>query len=283
MFSEVNAGIAETLREIAALLEQQGADTFRCNAYRRGADTVDQMKENIDDLFNQKGIDGLIALPGIGKGISRTIIEILSTGRSSRLENLRGTLAPEKLFQTIPGIGKVLAQQIHDELQITTLEALEVAAHDGRLVTVNGVGSRRAASIRASLGSMLGRRIHHVDTETIKPDVAMLLDVDAEYRSKAGQDQLPRISPRRFNPEGKAWLPILHTHREGWHFTALYSNTPRAHDLGREKDWVVIYDYDDQHHESQHTVVTETHGPLIGKRVVRGRELECRNHYMSAH
>jgi putative hydrolase len=89
------------------------------------------------------------------------------------------------------------------------------------------------------------------------------------------------IAPRRFNPSNEAWLPILHTERDGWHFTALFSNTGRAHDLGRTRDWVVIYFYNDQHEEGQHTVVTETRGSLIGMRVVRGREAECRKFHAS--
>lgn len=61
-----------------------------------------------------------------------------------------------------------------------------------------------------------------------------------------------------------------------WHFTALYSNSARAHELGRTHDWVVVYYYDNDHREGQHTVVTETQGPLTGTRVVRGHEAECR-------
>ncbi|MDQ2696666.1 MAG: hypothetical protein M3Z21_15085, partial [Pseudomonadota bacterium] len=91
---------------------------------------------------------------------------------------------------------------------------------------------------------------------------------------------LPTIAPRRFNPDGKAWLPVLHTQRGPWSFTALYSNTPRAHELGRTHDWVVVYYYDGHRQESQHTVVTETRGPLAGRRVVRGRETECRRLYL---
>jgi putative hydrolase len=98
----------------------------------------------------------------------------------------------------------------------------------------------------------------------------MLLDVDREYRERAAAGTLPTIAPRRFNPSGAAWLPVLHTERDGWHFTALYSNTALAHQLHRTQDWVVLYFYDDQHVEGQHTVVTETHGPLAGKRVARG-------------
>ncbi|MCW8963202.1 MAG: helix-hairpin-helix domain-containing protein [Gammaproteobacteria bacterium] len=279
MHNKLNEEVAEMLYEIGDLLEQQGAESFRCNAYRRAADTVEQLAEDLQSLFDREGIDGLVALPNIGKGISRSIVEILQTGRSSRLENLRGTLEPEKLFQTIPGIGAKLAHQIHTELQAQTLEALELAAHDGRLEKVPGVGHRRATSIRASLANMLGRRIHRPATDSVEPSVDLLLSADEEYRQKSEQDKLPKITPRRFNPEGEAWLPILHTTMRGWHFTVLYSNTARAHDLGRTHDWVVIYDYDEHHHESQHTVVTETRGPLVGKRVVRGRELECREYY----
>jgi hypothetical protein len=109
----------------------------------------------------------------------------------------------------------------------------------------------------------------------------MLLDVDREYREKADAGTLPTIAPRRFNPRNEAWLPVLHAERNSWHFSVLFSNTGRAHELGHTRDWVVIYFYNDHHEEGQHTVVTETRGPLVGKRVVRGREAECREYYAS--
>jgi putative hydrolase len=59
----------------------------------------------------------------------------------------------------------------------------------------------------------------------------------------------------------------------------LFSNTARAHDLGRIRDWVVIYYHADNQPEGQCTLVTETRGPIEGRRVVRGREAECRAHY----
>ena len=60
-------------------------------------------------------------------------------------------------------------------------------------------------------------------------------------RYKAATRELPLIAPRRFNPSGEAWLPILHTTRGARHYTALFSNTARAHRAGRTHDWVVIY------------------------------------------
>ncbi len=146
------------------------------------------------------------------------------------------------------------------------------------------MGPRRAAAIRASLQSMLSRvrprRLGHRGPPPVSgPPVATLLDVDREYREKATAGKLPTIAPKRFNPTGEAWLAVFHTERDGWHFTALYSNTAQAHQLDRTRDWVVIYFYDNEQAEGQHTVVTETHGPLAGLRVVRGRERECREYY----
>ena len=233
-------------------------------------------------LIEQGGPDALVALPNIGRGIATAITEILTTGRWAQLERMRGSLDPVQRLQAVPGIGPLLAEQIHDELHVDTLEGLELAAHDGRLEALKGIGPRRAAMIRASLEKMLGRvRSREYEEMADGPSVPVLLDVDREYRDKAAAGTLPMIAPRRFNPSNEAWLPILHTERDGWHFTALFSNTGRAHDLGRTRDWVVIYFYNDQHEEGQHTVVTETRGSLIGMRVVRGREAECRKFHAS--
>jgi DNA polymerase/3'-5' exonuclease PolX len=220
-----------------------------------------------------------MALPAIGRGIAMAIMEMLSTGRWSQLERLRGALHPEQLFQTLPGIGPELAARIHDELHVDTLEALELAAHDGRLAKVPGLGHRRVAAVRAALTERLGRQHIRALLHAKAPPVALLLDVDREYREKAEAGSLRLIAPKRFNPTGEAWLPVLHTAREHWRSTALFSNTRKAHELGKTKDWVVIYAHMDTEPESQSTVVTERRGPLSGRRVVRGREEECGLYY----
>jgi putative hydrolase len=111
-----------------------------------------------------------------------------------------------------------------------------------------------------------------------QPPVAELLAVDGEYRRKAKAAKLPQIAPRKLNPRHAAWLPILHTDRDGRKYTVLFSNTERAHRMGRTHDWVVLY-YDEDGHERQCTVVTEFRPPLAGRRVVRGRERECAEYY----
>ncbi|HET9212148.1 MAG TPA: helix-hairpin-helix domain-containing protein [Thermoanaerobaculia bacterium] len=284
-----NQRIANALREAGDLLHEQGANPFRMAAYHRAADTVAGLDRDLWDILDREGVEGLTELPHIGHGIAGAIREMLVTGRWGQLDRLRGTADPVRLFQRLPGIGPGLARQIHETLDVETLEALEAAAHDGRLESVPGVGPRRAALIRANLAELLSRRPGPRRIGPIaepaagpaadRPGVETLLDVDREYRERAAAGTLPAIAPRRFNPERIAWLPILHTERGRSCFTALFSNTARAHDLRKTRDWVVLYCYDDHHREQQHTVVTETRGPLAGRRVVRGREDECRAFY----
>ena len=280
MDASLNQQIAIKLAQAADLLEQQGANPFRVTAYRRASDTVGRLDQDIGEITATRGNAGLIELPNIGKGIASAIEQLVTTGQWAQLERLRGTLDPIHLFQTVPGIGPKTAEDIAATLHIDTLEALEAAASDGRLETVRGMGPRRIAGIRNSLATLLNRaRRRPGGGIGTGPDLETLIEIDHEYRLKAGQGNLARISPRRFNPGGEAWLPVLHTYRDGWHFTVMYSNTARAHELQRTHDWVVVYFYDDHHQEGQCTVVTESRGPLTGQRVVRGRELECREHY----
>jgi DNA polymerase (family 10) len=278
-----NQQIADKLREAAELLHAQGANPYRVSAYRKAADTLAQLPKGLREIFDAEGVNGLDALPNVGKGIASAIAEILITTRWSQLERLRGTTEPARLFQSVPGMGPGLAKRIHDVLHIDTLEGLETAANDGRLEGVPGVGPRRAAAWRAALDRMLrrvrGRQLHARDDVSREPTIETFLDVDREYRRMAEAGKLRTIAPKRFNPGNEAWLPVLHAARGEWHFTALYSNTALAHKLKRTRDWVIIYFYDSDHVERQRTVVTETHGSLVGRRVVRGWEEECRGYY----
>ena len=274
-----NRAVAERLREAAALLRAQDASPYRSNAYRAAADAVEQCPRDVAAIYSAEGVKGLDAIPKVGLGIAAAIAEMIANGRWSQLDRLRGGAEPMALLQTVPGIGEHLAREIHERLRVDTLEDLEVAACEGRLAALPGVGPRRASAIRAVVAEMLGRvpSSGFAPREThLEPDAATLLDVDREYRERAARGDLHMIAPRRQNPDAVAWLPILHTTRGPWHFTALFSNTALAHRLGRIHDWVVVYFYDGDHVERSRTVVTEHRGSLAGRRVVRGREDECR-------
>lgn len=276
-----NNEIASRLRKIADLLGEQKANPFRVNAYLSAAKTIDTLSEPVEDLLKREGFTALLDIPGIGEGIARSINEFVMTGRMSRLESLQTGHDPIALFEQIPGIGPRSAHRIIETLHIDSLEALELAAHNGRLKSVPGFSTKKIVLVQTWLDRVLGYRKPRPEPQKpiAEPPVGLLLKIDEQYRKKAEAGGLPTIAPKRFNPSGEAWLPIMHTTRQGWHFTALYSNTARAHQLDRVKDWVIISFHDDQHHEGQHTVVTETRGAATGKRVVRGREKECSGYY----
>jgi hypothetical protein len=184
------------------------------------------------------------------RALERPVLDIL------RDEGIEG-------IDRLPGIGPVLTRAIREVAERGRLGMLDRLRGEAEL--------RGPAPMR---GPSPPRRYLPAD----RPPVSELLDVDREYRERAAAGTLPLIAPRRFNPAHERWLPVLHCMRGDRHYTALFSNTALAHRIGRTHDWAVIY-YDGRDAEHRATVVTATKGPLVGRRVVRGRERECIAHY----
>src|SRR5919201_2772010 len=126
-----NREIAQQLLVYAEYLEAREANLYRIRAYRRAAETVLKLDRPLKDLVEAEGRAGLEKLPGIGSHLSYTLEEMVRTGEFRTL-NGEGTIDPEQVLTSLPGIGPRLARQIRQELGIATLEELEQAAHDGR-------------------------------------------------------------------------------------------------------------------------------------------------------
>lgn len=125
------------------------------------------------------------------------IAEITATGRWSQLERLRGELAPEILFRTIPGIGTQLARRLAEDGQLETLEDLENALQHRELVN-KGFGKRRQAMLATMLAEKLGRSVFARRMEKApSPPISLLLQVDSIYHEKAAAGQLRIIAPKR--------------------------------------------------------------------------------------
>jgi DNA polymerase (family 10) len=278
-----NVDIAGRLDEVSNIFVEQGANRFRVQAYRNAANVLRQLPNSVADIFAEQGIEGLEKIPEVGPSIARSIRDIVLHSRLAMLDRLRGESDAIAVLASVPGIGKKLARRFHDDLGIETLEELEIAAHDGRIENYPRMGAKRLAGIRDSLAQRLGRIRQRTTAPPPPwvPSVSELLDVDLEYREKATAGTLTQIAPRRFNPEGEAWLPILHTARNGRHYTALFSNTARAHEQGKTRDWVVLF-CDNGDTEHRFTIVTSEFGSLEGRRIVVGREAECEKYYERA-
>lgn len=280
-----NQEVATQLEQVAEMLEAQDANPFRVQAYRNAATLLRNLKQPAHEILAAEGVEGLQGLPGIGQSLANSIEQLIYKGKIPLLDRLRGETRPVRVLATVPGIGPKLAERIYNQLDIASLGDLLTAAYDGRLSHVPGFGNRRIRAIQELLAGRLRRprtqeRVQ-VRQPVNQPPVNELLDIDREYRTQVKTGRLPRLAPRRFNPTHEAWLPVLHTERQGVQYSALYSNTARAHELEMTHDWVVIY-RDDQNGAGQWTVVTSQYGPLHGKRIVRGREKECEAYYQQA-
>jgi putative hydrolase len=275
-----NLDIAGRLDEVASIFAEQGANRFRVQAYRNAANILRSLPDSVAEIFRREGIEGLEKVPGVGASIARAIRDILLHGRLAMLDRLRGESEAIAILASVPGIGSKLARRFHDELGIETLEEFEIAAQDGRIEKFPGVGAKRLAGIRDSLAQRLGRlrRMAIAPHPKRLPSVVELLDIDREYREKAVAGKLTQIAPRRFNPNHESWLPVLHTTRNGRHYTALFSNTAHAHQLGKTRDWVALF-CDNGDTENRFTVITSEFGRLQGERIVAGREAECEKYY----
>src|SRR3954452_9879461 len=109
-----NAEVGALLVEIGDLLEVKGEQSFRINAYRRAARTIEDLREDIEDI-NSEG--RLREIPGIGEALEQKISEDLEAGPLGYLERLRSDFPAELLtLLDVPGLGPKRARLIYDTL-----------------------------------------------------------------------------------------------------------------------------------------------------------------------
>ncbi|WP_406676567.1 PHP domain-containing protein [Neomoorella carbonis] len=140
-----NLELAWALTEMGDLLELKGEDPFKVRAYHRAARALENLEEEAASLYAR---DALEEIPGVGKNLAKKIAELLTTGRSTFLENLRREVPPGlREMLAIPGLGSRSVRQIYQGLGITTLEELETAAREKRIRTLPGMGSKTELAI----------------------------------------------------------------------------------------------------------------------------------------
>jgi DNA polymerase (family 10) len=146
-------GIARALREMAALMEVDGANPFKVRAYERGARALEGMADDLGTLVRE---ERLTSVPGIGAALASTITELFRTGRTPQLDRLRERLPPG-----VVELGQVLSLSrigaLHKALGIASLADLEAAARAGRIRAVKGFGERSEQKILADVEALRTR------------------------------------------------------------------------------------------------------------------------------
>lgn len=144
-----NLEIAWAFSEIADLMEIKGENPFKIRAYRRAAETLKEMDEDVEALVREGRIQDL---PGVGEGLGKKIVEMVDTGRLEFLEKLRGEVPPGLIAMlAIPGLGPAMVRKIHGHLGITDLEDLERAVKERRIRSIPGFGSKTESIVKKGI------------------------------------------------------------------------------------------------------------------------------------
>jgi len=135
----------QTLEQIAAFLELKGESPLRVHAYQTAARALAGFPGDI-----AAGVESgsLARVKGLGPDTLDVVRELVATGRSSTLDELREQIPPGLVeMLRIPGLGVAKVRQIHDALGIESLPDLEAAAQDGRLARLPRFGAKTAANV----------------------------------------------------------------------------------------------------------------------------------------
>jgi DNA polymerase (family 10) len=146
-----NQQIATIFNEIAELLELKGENIFRIRAYRRAAQNLDGLAQDVSMLTE----DELTAIPGIGKDLGGKVREYLETGAIAKHEELKKDIPAGVLeLLRVPGLGPKKAKLFYDRLKITSAEALEVAIREGRLAGLSGIQKKTEENILRGIAAL---------------------------------------------------------------------------------------------------------------------------------
>lgn len=150
----LNAEIAKTLYEIGEILTIKG-DRFRSRAYNMAAQRVTSLTENVQAVADRGELE---KIPGVGKSIAMTIGELIDTGESVVLNELRDSL-PDGVLEMIAleGIGPKQAMRFNQELGITSIDDLEEAAKAKRIRPLRGFGEKKEENILRAISEYRNR------------------------------------------------------------------------------------------------------------------------------
>lgn len=150
-----NRELADQFKLIADLLEIKGEVVYKVLAYRKVADSLNNLTQDVNELWKEGRLE---EIPGVGKAIAEKIDELLSTGKLEFLERLKNEVPPSltELLQ-VPDVGPRKAALFWKELGITDLAGLEAAAREGKLRSLPGMGEKSEARILAGLEALARR------------------------------------------------------------------------------------------------------------------------------
>jgi DNA polymerase (family 10) len=151
--------VAAVLEEIAVLLELQGENPFRANAYAKAGRTLAQLETNLEDAVAAGTLD---QIPGIGATLRDKITMLVTTGKLPFYDDLKAKTPPGWLqMLRLPGMGPKKVKALSDQLGIDDLVKLKDACEKGAIATLKGFGAKTQKNILEGLAFLdqMGNRV----------------------------------------------------------------------------------------------------------------------------
>jgi DNA polymerase (family 10) len=142
--------IARTLDEISRYIQLSDPNPFKARAFEKAARAVESLEDDVAALVESGAI---YDVSGVGKATGKVVEEIVRTGSSAYLEELRGQYPPG-IFELlrVPKLGIKKIGELYSALGISSIDELEAAATSGRLATLKGYGAKTAEQILKGIG-----------------------------------------------------------------------------------------------------------------------------------
>ncbi len=142
-----NKPIGEIFYQMAEILELKGY-VWESRAYQKAARTIENLSKDVEEIYNQEGLKGLMKISGIGEGLAKKIEEFLETQKIKKHQELLKSI-PRGLvdIMSIPGMGPKRASKLYKELKIDSVEKLEKAAKQGKIRVLEGFGEKSEQDI----------------------------------------------------------------------------------------------------------------------------------------
>ena len=168
-----NNEISKILYEIAEYLAMEDV-AFKPRAYEKAAIVIDDLEEEVREIYKKEGLKGLEKIPTIGKGIAKVIEELLKTGKTKEHEQLKKK-TPVKLSEltAVEGIGPKMIKKLYKELGVRNLKDLEKAAKTGKIRYLEDFGEKSEQNILQGI-EFLKRSGNRFVLGFIMPDVRQI-------------------------------------------------------------------------------------------------------------
>jgi DNA polymerase (family 10) len=149
---KINKVLAKKFEELANALDFLGENPFKVRAYLKVARVLEELPEDVTEIYKTQGFEGLERIPGIGEGIAKKIVEFIEKGTFEKYEEVMSKVPADLLkLMDVPGVGPRTLKLIYDKFKVTTMDEFIKILDDPRILTLPGMGEKKIENIKRGL------------------------------------------------------------------------------------------------------------------------------------